>query len=164
MSSYESAPATSLLSTTCAACGRPLLDAVSVECGLGPICREKNGYDAHDEHRAEANALVHAVALGDVAKIARLEALGFVRLARTLRKRLLGRVTVEITELDGTLIVSAPYREEALEAWRSIPGRVWSQKARAYYIPATERRALWCVLKAHYSGESARGPKGDFTI
>ena len=41
--SYEAAPATRLLATHCAACSRPLVDAVSVEAGMGPECRRKYG-------------------------------------------------------------------------------------------------------------------------
>ena len=43
-SGYESAPATSLVATNCACCGHPLLDAVSVEAGVGPECRKRYGY------------------------------------------------------------------------------------------------------------------------
>jgi hypothetical protein len=42
--SYENAPATVLLATACACCGRPLVDAVSVETGMGPHCRKAHGY------------------------------------------------------------------------------------------------------------------------
>jgi hypothetical protein len=43
--SYENAPATEMLATHCAICSRPLLDAVSVEIGIGPVCRQRHGYD-----------------------------------------------------------------------------------------------------------------------
>lgn len=46
MSNYENAPATKLLATHCACCGRSLLDAVSVEAGVGPECRKRHGYSA----------------------------------------------------------------------------------------------------------------------
>lgn len=42
--SYETAPSTVLLASCCAICGRALRDAVSVEAGIGPDCREKYGY------------------------------------------------------------------------------------------------------------------------
>lgn len=42
--SYENAPATAMLATHCACCSRPLVDAVSVEAGVGPECRKKHGY------------------------------------------------------------------------------------------------------------------------
>lgn len=44
MSDYTLAPAVSLVATDCAACSRPLLDAVSVEAGMGPTCRKRHGY------------------------------------------------------------------------------------------------------------------------
>lgn len=86
---YENAPATALVATDCACCGRPLVDAVSVETGIGPVCRAKHGYSdaqapahwgnaavalrAHPELQAvisarapeardAANAIVHRIA------------------------------------------------------------------------------------------------------
>lgn len=44
--SYENVPATKLLATYCACCARPLVDAVSVEAGVGPECRKRHGYSA----------------------------------------------------------------------------------------------------------------------
>lgn len=43
--SYENAPATEMVATYCACCGRPLVDAVSVETGVGPECRKRHGFD-----------------------------------------------------------------------------------------------------------------------
>ncbi len=40
---YENSPALALVATQCALCGRPLLDAESVECGMGPTCRARHG-------------------------------------------------------------------------------------------------------------------------
>lgn len=44
--SYTAAPACEMLATHCCVCGLPLLDALSVELGIGPICRKKYGFDA----------------------------------------------------------------------------------------------------------------------
>lgn len=56
---YENSPALQLVATRCALCGRPLLDAESVECGMGPTCRARHG--AGDQLRSpnlrEATAL-----------------------------------------------------------------------------------------------------------
>jgi hypothetical protein len=41
--SYENAPATGLVATHCACCGRPLLDADSLKLGVGPVCAAKTG-------------------------------------------------------------------------------------------------------------------------
>jgi uncharacterized protein DUF6011 len=40
---YEDSPGVDLVATNCALCGRPLLDADSVECGMGPTCRARHG-------------------------------------------------------------------------------------------------------------------------
>lgn len=42
--SYENAPATKMLATHCCACNRPLVDAKSVEYGIGPECRKRHGH------------------------------------------------------------------------------------------------------------------------
>lgn len=102
MSTYENAPATKLLATACACCGRALVDAVSVETGIGPDCREKYGvhFDTTNEAHVEANALVFQVARkGMTAKDAqpifdRLAALGFTVLADRIAKRFRTVVTV----------------------------------------------------------------------
>lgn len=44
--SYENAPATKMLATHCACCARPLVDAESVELGIGPDCRKRHGFKA----------------------------------------------------------------------------------------------------------------------
>lgn len=45
---YENAPATLMIAVNCACCSRPLLDAVSVETGMGPVCRKKHGFNTPD--------------------------------------------------------------------------------------------------------------------
>lgn len=42
--SYLDAPATALLAVHCCCCGTALLDALSVETGIGPDCRKKHGF------------------------------------------------------------------------------------------------------------------------
>jgi len=46
--SYETAPATVMLATNCACCGKELVDADSVEAGMGPVCRKRHGYAKPD--------------------------------------------------------------------------------------------------------------------
>lgn len=90
---HENAPATKLLATACACCGRALVDAVSVETGIGPDCREKFGVAADATNRDEANALVHEVAKKGVSKsdcraiCAKLRDIGFEALAARIMKR-----------------------------------------------------------------------------
>jgi hypothetical protein len=58
---YENAPATKMIATHCACCGRPLVDAVSVETGMGPHCRKKHGFSQPDTI-VEVTAAVTALA------------------------------------------------------------------------------------------------------
>lgn len=45
MTTYENAPATKFVATHCACCGRALVDALSVQTGIGPDCRGMHGFD-----------------------------------------------------------------------------------------------------------------------
>jgi hypothetical protein len=99
---YENAPATTLVATNCACCGRALVDAVSVETGIGPECRKKFGIpsDASEDARTEANKIVFLLARGGLARedarpmFDRLNALGFELLAARVAKRF--RTTLEV--------------------------------------------------------------------
>jgi len=166
--SYEDAPATEMLASHCAACGRPLLDAKSVELGIGPECRRKLGFNMEcaEGAREEANQLVFMVALKQrgievATACARLRELGFEKLAARIEKN---AVDVRIEEDGDRLRVHARYLEEATPTWRAIPGRRWDGDAKANEIPARERRALWALLTRYYPGAVAIGPRGPFTV
>lgn len=171
MSSYENAPATLLLATHCAACARPLVDSVSVEAGMGPVCRQRYGVaeGASDADREAANKIVHEIARlqsGDrvVELVGELRALGFAVLADRVTKRLAGCPVVEIEREGSTLVVKTPYREEALVDFRAIPGRRWDRDRKVNTFPASSAVCLYEVLKVHFHGETATGPKGLFII
>ena len=166
--SYTNAPATALVATHCAVCNRELLDAVSVEAGIGPVCREKHGYniEANEDDRAEANQLVHAIAanikaptVGD--NLDRLNALGFTRLARAIAKRV---ATVLVDIDDGVIALTAPYNAPAVDAMRGIPGRRWDGANKRNTFPVSSKVQLWQVLRAYYNGHVGFGPKGTFRI
>jgi len=94
MSDYTQAPACTMMATTCAICDRPLLDAKSLEVGMGPECRKKYGYAAEaklagEEARTAANVLIHQVALDRSAQTilaasTALHLLGFNRVATSI--------------------------------------------------------------------------------
>ncbi len=66
MTNYTAAPACTMLATNCCVCNRPLLDAVSVQMGIGPECRKKymgKGQGASEAARTEANQIVYQLAL-----------------------------------------------------------------------------------------------------
>ncbi len=60
--SYENSPACKLIATTCCCCGHPLVDAVSVEAGIGPDCRKKWGYV---EAQLEPDWVAYDALIGD---------------------------------------------------------------------------------------------------
>lgn len=168
MNSYELAPATAIIAVYCACCSRPLLDAKSVETGMGPHCRAKHGYshECTEEQRIEANRLVHGIAVaqsGDAVNvaIAKLFALGFEKLADRIAKRL-GAVTLTIE--GDRYVLKAPYNERAVNVMRNVPGRRWDREAKVNTFPISSRAALWTALSDCYAGSIAKGPKGFFTI
>ena len=63
--SYTRAKSTKLLATHCIICNRSLRDAESVELGIGPVCRDKYGFNAKlaPAKRKKANALIHEAAV-----------------------------------------------------------------------------------------------------
>ncbi len=168
---YESAPGTALVATECAACARPLLDAVSVEAGMGPDCRRKfhHGeaqtapnwamvnrfapeFDASADPHATANAIVHRIASQqtgfDVARLtAALWYLGFETLAARIGARLRA---VNVTAEGDTLRVKAPYSEEFNAAVRRVPGARWHAESKSRLVPQASRAALWEAIKSAY--------------
>lgn len=166
--SYEAAPATRMLATHCAACARPLVDAKSVETGMGPDCRKRHGFNlaVSEDARAEANKLVHDIAVrqtgaGIAESCARLRTLGFEALATRIEERAV-RVRIEVE--GSLLLVTTPYSEEAVNGIRSVPGRRWDGLRKVNTVPATSRADLWNYLIRYFNGEAAIGPRGPFTV
>jgi hypothetical protein len=160
---YQDATATRLVATRCACCRRPLVDAASVEAGLGPDCRKK-----HNDIvvRKVANALVYQIAAIStgrdvIAPLNRLHAMGFVRLAARIAQRV---CTIAIVSRAGSYEVTAPYIAVATEDWRRIRGRRFDPIAKINTVPLTEKKALWALLQRHYAGAIAVGSKGVFAI
>lgn len=92
--SCVNAPQTELVATHCAACGRPLVDSVSVEVGMGPDCRKRlmMDVDVPEDARKEANRIVYEIAViqkgikvGTLTD--KLRSLGFEKLADRIDKR-----------------------------------------------------------------------------
>lgn len=177
---YENAPATKLLATHCICCNRPLLDATSVELGIGPDCRKKymgkaQGHD--DAARREANALVHRLALAitssgtpvdllcgtsdESAMVTRIRELGFDKLADKL---VAAWMPIRIVETDSMLVVKSPYNDDAVAAARAIPGRRWNGEEKCNEFPASQRPAVWNLLRRFYAGIAGMGPKGPFVV
>lgn len=174
---YENAPATKMLATHCACCRKELVDAKSVEIGMGPVCRKNHGYDAvldlPEETRIEANKLIHAIACDRdgpnvLDALKRLFALGCTKVVTAILKRV---ATVKIALTDdthphgpGRLAVKTPYSEEVVAAMRNVPGRRWDKDGKVNTFPASSKVALFNLFKRFYPGATAVGPKGPFVI
>lgn len=124
--SYENAPATILLATHCCVCGKPLVEADSVNTGIGPKCAKRTGYghfdketdifraanllnelgvavDISDPHKG-TNRIVYLIAANqENKKLARgltevVAHLGYTTLANVLRKRFAPVIVTVTTE------------------------------------------------------------------
>ncbi len=167
MSDYENAPATKLLATHCIFCSRPLVDAESVEAGAGPTCRDRNGYGNMDPAvRKQANKIIHRIAADRYAPdvqtgLAELKFLGLTSIADKIVEAL---APVKIEEKNGQLWVETPYLEASVVDWRRIPQRIFDRETRRNVVPSERRLEVFALLKKHYPGVQALGPKGMFVI
>lgn len=184
MSDYTQAATTILLATNCVCCGRPLVDAVSVEMGIGPECR--NGIfpeNVDDCDRQVANELVHNAAIaaqtGNAQKVVEIAdaicKLGFPELADKVARRFKNGVAkaernadIVIKEDGDDLLVKTPYRrgeaEAFIDAWRNIPGRRYDRATKMNRVPKAQKAALWTLLRAFFPGKWGKGPKGAFRV
>ncbi len=177
MSGYENAPATLMVASNCACCGKDLVDSVSVETGVGPDCRKKHGFtkaqgemDAEEawplaydvpaagkaivegDARKAANILTHKIAMAQngpqVSKwVQAISLCGFAKLADRIAKRV-GRI--EITVEGNLLAVKAPYNESFLSAVRSVPGQYWDQARKVRMVPVRSEAQLMLALQRVY--------------
>lgn len=168
--SYENAPATKMLATYCAICSRPLVDATSVETGIGPTCREKYGYNVElpEEVRQEANKLVHKIAVDQdgpevLEACKRLMTLGLTKIVTAVLDRVCA-VKIAIHPETGRYGVKAPYSEEAVAILRNVAGRLWDKENKINTYPATSKAALFAAITLAFPGRFAVGPKGPFKI
>jgi hypothetical protein len=181
--SYENAPATEMVATFCACCSRPLVDAVSVETGVGPECRKKHGFNTAqaeadwskvaeilgdaielpEDAQAAANKLVHMIAIAQDGVnvnrwIAAVAALGFTKLADRCAKRVGG---ISVSRGEGDCIeVRAPFCCDFIDAAKARGAR-WSKPAKAWVFGADARRLAWDAIKASFpAGTVVKGPLG----
>jgi hypothetical protein len=170
--SYETAPATELVATCCAFCGRPLVDANSLAAGVGPECRKKYGIgeELDEEQRGEANRAIYTIAAhqtGDAVAEALevLYHLGLSELCARIEKRLAPSYAVVIGQ--GELCrftVRASYELAMRANLGLVKGRKWDKELKLNTFPASSRGAVWQALKLAAPGQLAFGPKGEFRI
>lgn len=187
--SYTSAPAVALVATECAVCARPLLDAVSVESGIGPTCRKYLGGEQipadwaafsaavpatlrealasrFGDARACANLVTHRVASGALSAseaLPMLVALGFHRLSAAVAKGSVGSVIINIE--GDRLVVKAPYADGFGRALRAAAyGSRWEPTSKRWSVPLGAKPGLWRALRETYPGALLSGPQGLSTI
>lgn len=163
----------------CRVCRSPLIDAVSIEMGLGPGCRV---YGSHlsvgvsPSVKRRANLLLRHVAgqwftyrsVPD-AEIAELVVLGFQGLVRQVLDAtsviwIQGRVFSNhwrpgYGREAPRLCVRTPYRPEAVVDLRSIPERAWDSTLGVNVFPFESRgarRAVWAWLRRWFPGLEMR--------
>ncbi len=173
---YETAIQTKMLATHCCVCGRPLVDASSVELGIGPECRSNYAGGIDENTRILCNKLTYQAALaaqrGDLTAVralaAEIESAGLAKLAAKIVKRFKNAETkckIFIVERDGKLYVDTPFKrsvEDFASHWRAIPGRRWENGKNV--VPVSSKAALWALLKALYAGEWLQSGRGYFRI
>lgn len=162
---YENAAATRLLATHCAVCNRPLVDAESVETGMGPECRKKYGAPAtlDETTRTMCNVLTSKVArdIDVVESIRTIRLLGADTLADKLTT---AKAKIFIAQGGKTLTVTTPFSYPVAEDLRGVPGRQWDASTKVNLIPASSKHVLYDLLRKHFPGAYALGPKGLFQI
>lgn len=187
--SYENAPATKLLATHCCCCGRSLVDAISVERGIGPDCAEKYGYfeaqvpinleqycnlvgeiplaiydETFDRHK-EVNKLVYEIASKsknekDVpSMIMMIYHLGFHVLATKLSNKIYG-IEVKKSNNGDYYNVFTPFSRDWLFNVRGIKGRKWNSVNKCWEIPLSQRMSLWNAIKVTFPGFLVIGNNG----
>lgn len=178
MSTYENAPTTKLLATACACCAKPLVDAKSVETGVGPECRKKHGFDKPDvlvdlaaaceiaaalptevasevmtgaaTTREIANRIVYRIAAEQEGKTvpALTSTLHALGFAK-LAARIAKRITAISVEIAGSeVILTSPFSPEFIAASRSIPGRRWDGVTKTTRFPLSGICAVLTALSA----------------
>lgn len=187
--SYQESAQCKMLATHCVCCGAALVDAVSVEMGIGPDCR--NGVfpdNASDADRKAANTLVYEAAIsaekGHIAHVlglaSQLDEMGFEELADKVAKRFREASVraerdpdIEIKTMVSSggincYVVKTPFRrgakDEFIQAWREIPGRRYDRKLRANVVPETSKTELWDLLIEFFPTKWGKGPKGVFRV
>jgi hypothetical protein len=180
--SYENSPACKLLCSQCVICGRPLVDARSCQMGVGPECVKRIDVDItggiDEGTRKVANKYIYDAAVaaqeGRIEEVLRcaetIEGMGLESLADKIRhrfKKAAERESSIVIESDGVFYrVKTPFRrgdkKAFVAAWRKIPGRRYRDEVN--FVPISQKKALWELLREFFGGKYGRGPKGVFRI
>ena len=155
---YAAAPACGMLAANCAVCGRPLLDARSVETGIGPDCRRKHGVpnSLSDEARTEANLIVWQIAHDQTAKsgqITRLIEIGATQVAIKIGRRFFKTIEVWPATSTGRIQVLTPYNPDFVAAIKTLcKSRRFEVATKTWTVAQSDRSNLWSAIRRACSG------------
>lgn len=178
---YEDAPSTRFVDLCCVICGRPLRNPDSLEAAIGPVCRQRAGYDIPEvapEVRAEANRLIEQLSRlrtlhrgeerhfpdprAPLPLLHRLRALGFTALAEHLLEKV---SEITLTQEGPCYLLDNPKpTDEQLAVLRAVPGRQWDIEKMRNVFPVTSKKALFEAMKKIWPGLPVKGPKGVFVL
>lgn len=177
MPGYEDAPATKMLATNCACCGKELLDAESVTVGLGPECRRKHAVppELTEDARLEANKLIHSIAMDQSGSsvdtaLKRLSELGCAAIVKRIQNRVYGKRHVIVSvyvdpERKGTrFALASPWSDDFVYRVKRIRGRCWDGEKKVNHFPVSEWLAVWELVADCYRGKLLETPKGEHVI
>lgn len=178
---YEFSAATHLLATYCACCSRPLVDAVSAETGMGPVCRKKHGYYSEGgeanweaaeaaieettyayliktaawnyDARGVANHLIFCVACDQKGTAVASATVALRALGfESVAARIAKRlISVNVTHEGDSLVVECGFNPRFNEAIRAAKGARWDAERKVRLVPMSQRLALWQAIKASFA-------------
>ena len=171
---YETAPGTEMLATNCACCGKELLDAQSVEAGMGPECRKKHTLpDTLDEEtRRKANKLIYIIAMDQTGPgvdkaLVELKALGCDTIVKRIQNRVYGkrRVIIAMREkVEDRFNVASPWNEEFVYRVKRVYGRRWDGEDKVNHFPVESWDQVWKLIAQCYRGKLLEAPTGEQVI
>lgn len=163
-----------LVATHCCACGHALVDARSVERGIGPICWKKLGQETEgldEETRKTVNKLMYRASLawsaGEVDKTRELAVqihdAGAPACARRIAANA-GSVVIEVNVEGTKIVVKSPYNDKFIAETRALPGRFYIKKEKATEFGLSAKAALWTAIQNAFKGAILMSKKGARTI
>lgn len=173
---YENSIQCRLLATHCCVCGKSLVDATSVQLGIGPDCRNHVNQGISEETRKACNVLTHEAAIaaqeGNVTRVRRaadmIRGLGLDVLADKILERFKNAerlARIKITEVEGGIVVKTPWKNnrDFVNDWRAVEGRVYRGAGKTF-VPVSSKKAVWELIKKWFPGIYGVGPQGPFKV
>lgn len=186
--SYETAPATKMMKSYCGICGRKVVDGQSIETGVGPKCRKEYlvAEAISEEARKEGNAIIYRLAQIHkpsnsqekrevILALSRLKELGMLKAVERIRQHLGKRLSskprqdrkmqkIRIRKQGNRIIVSTPYVPGFVQDSKQVKGRWWHRQEKVNSFPVERKREVYNLLRKHFAGAPAEGPKGAFVV